>query len=78
MGERMKCVNHPDREATFYCFKFRRSLCLECLTCQDPPPGRCRDRTACLIWEFDRRGMPEELMAEADAESRTGQRSGDD
>lgn len=45
------CTNHPDKAGNYYCAKYNRYLCDECLRCQDPNIF-CRHRTACIIWEL--------------------------
>jgi uncharacterized 2Fe-2S/4Fe-4S cluster protein (DUF4445 family) len=53
------CTKHPEKEGTFYCAKYNRYLCEDCLACQDPTIY-CKHRTSCLIWEFVRHGVPGE------------------
>lgn len=54
----MQCVNHPEREARFYCQKTNRWFCEECGKGCQQPEAHCKFRTACVIWalEHDRSG----------------------
>jgi hypothetical protein len=58
----MKCANHQDRPGTYYCAKYNRYLCDECIQCSDPTLF-CKHRTSCLIWEVVRHGSPDEQAA---------------
>ena len=51
------CVYHKNRQGNFYCGKYNRYLCDECLICQDPSLY-CKFRTSCIVWELSRH--PEE------------------
>ncbi len=53
------CFKHPDRDATAYCQKYDRYVCDECLYCRQPK-NHCKHRTACLIWEFEKHGRPDD------------------
>jgi hypothetical protein len=44
-----RCVNHPDRETSYYCSKHQIALCEECLHCIDPELY-CKFRSSCPIW----------------------------
>ena len=52
------CARHPGESAVYYCAKYRRYLCAECLACQDPALY-CKSRTMCVIWEDARHGPGE-------------------
>ncbi len=58
------CYNHPDREGRVYCQKFGRYYCSECMHCAQPK-SHCKFRTACLIHEFEKYGIPEEFQEPA-------------
>jgi len=45
------CKSHPDKAGKYFCAKYNRYLCEDCLLCQDPNIF-CRHRTACIIWEL--------------------------
>ena len=59
MSERMRCKNHPDREAVAICQKLGAGFCGACCDCSDAatccncldPQVYCTFRTQCLIWE---------------------------
>jgi hypothetical protein len=57
--ETVYCANHPDDEAGFYCAKYNRYLCRDCMACQDPTLY-CKHRPSCLISEVARHGTPDE------------------
>jgi len=59
----MKCTNHPDREATFRCEKDDVYLCEECLKCRNPDIY-CKFRTSCIIWEMEKYGEEQPVVAE--------------
>lgn len=42
------CVNHPERETSYYCSKYGIYMCEECMQCRDPNIY-CKFRTACPI-----------------------------
>jgi len=47
------CVNHPDRETSFFCMKNQMYLCEECLRCPDAS-AYCKFRSACPVWYVSR------------------------
>ena len=49
------CIKHPDREGKYYCSKYQKYLCDECLKCQDPGLY-CKFRKMCFIWEITKHG----------------------
>ena len=53
-----KCVRHPEETGKYYCSKYNKYLCEDCLACQDPSLY-CKFRSMCLIWEFVKHGTPE-------------------
>ena len=55
------CSNHPDREGVVYCEKYKRHLCRECIGCRQPE-NHCKFRPMCMIWEFEKHGIPEEFQ----------------
>ncbi len=59
----MRCVNHPDREATFRCAKDDVYLCEECLKCRNPDIY-CKFRTSCIIWEMQKYGEEEPAITQ--------------
>jgi len=50
-----ECARHPGAKAVYYCDKYGRHLCEDCLVCQDPDLY-CKSRTMCVIWEVSRHG----------------------
>lgn len=44
-----KCINHPDRETNYVCYKYNIAMCSECLACRDPELY-CKFRDSCPIW----------------------------
>ncbi len=50
-----KCEKHPEREGKFYCAKYNKYLCDECMKCQDPTLY-CKHRSSCIIWELYKHG----------------------
>lgn len=58
------CYQHPDRPAEAYCEKFDRYLCAQCIRCREPK-NHCKHRTMCMIWEWQKHGLPPELESEA-------------
>ena len=54
-----KCFRHPDKDGKYYCGKYNKYLCEDCLACQDPTIY-CKHRKMCLIWEFVKYGTPDE------------------
>lgn len=67
MPIRNACKNHPDREGKVYCQKFNRWYCGDCIACSQPK-AYCKYRTACMIWEFQKYGIPDEFKEHHDAE----------
>jgi hypothetical protein len=61
----MRCATHKDRPASYYCAKYNRYLCDECIQCSDPTLF-CKHRTSCLISEVVRHGSPDEQAAAAE------------
>mgnify|MGYP001126633531 CR=1 FL=1 len=55
------CHNHPDAEAVVYCAKYNRYLCVDCIACYQPEQ-HCKHRQMCLIWEYVKHGIPEDLL----------------
>jgi uncharacterized 2Fe-2S/4Fe-4S cluster protein (DUF4445 family) len=49
-----QCINHPDRETSFFCMKHQLYLCEECLACKDPQLY-CKHRSSCPIWFMTKR-----------------------
>jgi len=47
------CINHPDRETSFFCMKDQIYLCEECLRCLNPS-RYCKFRSACPVWYVSR------------------------
>ncbi len=54
-----KCYKHPEIPGKYYCSKYSRYMCEECLACQDPTIY-CKFRKMCMIWEIARFGTPEQ------------------
>ncbi|MBN2402806.1 MAG: DUF4445 domain-containing protein [Spirochaetes bacterium] len=52
------CYKHSDRTGKYYCSKYQRYLCDECLACQDPSLY-CKFRKMCFIWEVVKHGTPD-------------------
>ena len=48
-----RCANHPEKAGRYFCSKYRRYLCEDCLSCQDAALY-CKSRTMCVIWEVSR------------------------
>jgi len=63
------CYRHPDRPAEAYCQKFDRYLCAECITCSEPK-SHCKFRPMCMIWEWQKHGLPTELQSKLPSEPR--------
>ncbi len=53
-----KCFRHKEETGKYYCAKYGRYLCEDCLACQDPTIY-CKFRKMCMIWEIIRFGTPE-------------------
>ena len=53
-----KCFKHPNKFGKYYCSKYNRYLCQDCMSCQDPK-GYCKFRQMCIIWEFSHHGTPD-------------------
>ena len=49
------CFRHPAEAGGYYCAKYNRYLCEDCLSCQSPG-AYCRFRTMCTVWEEIERG----------------------
>jgi hypothetical protein len=45
----MNCINHPKREAVYFCFKHKIGYCGECCKCIDREKF-CKYRPTCTIW----------------------------
>jgi hypothetical protein len=45
-----RCVNHPQREASWFCSKHSVAYCDECCRCPHPE-GYCKFRAQCPIWQ---------------------------
>jgi len=45
-----RCVNHPQREASWLCSKHSVAYCDECCHCPHPE-GHCKFRSQCAIWQ---------------------------
>jgi len=45
------CINHPQREARWFCQKFQVAYCDECCRCTHPE-GYCIFRPQCAIWQI--------------------------
>lgn len=58
------CHNHPDRPAEAYCQKYDRYLCASCIRCREPK-NHCKFRSMCMVWEWQKHGLPEDLQPEA-------------
>ncbi len=52
------CYKHSDRAGKYFCSKYERFLCDDCLRCQDPSLY-CKFRKMCFIWEAAEHGMPD-------------------
>ena len=52
------CYKHSDRTGKYYCAKYQRYLCEDCLACQDPTIY-CKYRNMCFIWEVVKHGTPD-------------------
>jgi uncharacterized 2Fe-2S/4Fe-4S cluster protein (DUF4445 family) len=52
------CYKHSDRAGRYYCSKYERYLCEDCIKCQDPSLY-CKFRKMCFIWEVIRHGTPD-------------------
>jgi uncharacterized 2Fe-2S/4Fe-4S cluster protein (DUF4445 family) len=52
------CYKHSDRAGKYYCSKYERYLCEDCIKCQDPSLY-CKFRKMCFIWEAVKHGMPD-------------------
>jgi len=65
MSVRNPCKNHPDREGKVYCQKYNRWYCGDCIKCTGPGQY-CKFRTACMIWEFEKYGIPDEFREHHD------------
>jgi len=69
---KMKCRNHPDREAIATCQKYETGFCEECCECLNidycceciDPKLYCKFRTQCLIWEMSRDRRKENIDGE--------------
>ncbi len=59
------CFHHPDRLAEAYCQKYDRYLCAECIRCREPK-NHCKFRTMCMVWEWEKHGLPPELQPPTD------------
>ena len=57
------CNIHPDRPAEAYCQKFDRYLCARCIACREPK-NHCKHRSMCMVWEWQKHGLPPELQPE--------------
>ncbi len=65
------CVNHSENQGQYYCGKYNRYLCDDCMKCQDPSIY-CKHRSMCLIWEFSKYGKPDDRPEAASIEKATG------
>jgi uncharacterized 2Fe-2S/4Fe-4S cluster protein (DUF4445 family) len=54
-----KCFRHPEVTGKYYCSKYNRYMCEECLACLDPNIY-CKFRKMCMIWEIAKYGTPEQ------------------
>jgi len=70
LGEpKMKCRNHPERDAIATCQKYETGFCEECCECLNidycceclDPKLYCKFRTQCLIWEMSRDRRKEKI-----------------
>jgi hypothetical protein len=67
--DKMKCRNHPDREAIGVCQKHETGFCEECCECLNiddccdciDPKLYCKFRTQCIIWEKSRDRRKKEI-----------------
>jgi uncharacterized 2Fe-2S/4Fe-4S cluster protein (DUF4445 family) len=66
MSVQNPCRHHPDREGRVYCQKYNHYYCGDCIRCRQPK-AHCKFRTACLIWEFEKYGIPDDLREPDDA-----------
>ncbi len=46
-----RCINHPEREAPWFCSKHSVAYCDECCRCPHPE-GYCKFRSQCAIWQM--------------------------
>ncbi|MFH0974573.1 MAG: ASKHA domain-containing protein [Spirochaetota bacterium] len=51
------CFRHTDKPGKYFCSKYERYLCDECIACQDPNIY-CKFRQMCFLWEIAKRGTP--------------------
>lgn len=70
MASNRNCRNHPERPGTVYCQKYDRFYCDECIQCREPMQY-CKFRTACLIWEFEKHGLPDDREERSPTEKAT-------
>jgi uncharacterized 2Fe-2S/4Fe-4S cluster protein (DUF4445 family) len=52
------CYKHSDKTGKYYCSKYERYLCEDCVKCQDPSLY-CKFRKMCFIWEVVKHGTPD-------------------
>jgi uncharacterized 2Fe-2S/4Fe-4S cluster protein (DUF4445 family) len=52
------CYKHSDKTGKYYCSKYQRYLCDDCISCQDPSIY-CKFRKMCFIWEVVKHGTPD-------------------
>jgi uncharacterized 2Fe-2S/4Fe-4S cluster protein (DUF4445 family) len=52
------CYKHSDRTGKYYCSKYLKYLCDDCLACQDPNLY-CKFRKMCFVWEAVKHGTPD-------------------
>ncbi len=64
-----ECASHPGAAAAYYCDKYDRYLCENCIVCQDPDLY-CKSRTMCVIWEVSRHEEGDTGEESGGAESR--------
>ena len=57
-----RCARHPKEAGKYYCSKYHRYLCEDCLCCQDAALY-CKSRTQCVIWEVSRHERRENAEA---------------
>lgn len=67
-----RCINHPERDTSYMCMKYKVYLCEECLVCRDPKIY-CTFRSSCPIWfmEKRRKSWEEETREQAAQEQYT-------
>ena len=54
-----RCINHPDIETSYECFKHQIYMCADCLDCRDPDIY-CKFRESCTIWFLTKKNFDDE------------------